>query len=184
MNTFKGALLLLLLVTMAGTASAGLIGSTINGCYNTSFNSTVTTDTAQCDSSTVGFPNPSALVADPGVEFTVSGGERLIDFNDTSVTIRYLAHNGSASPDLFIFSNLPGTITGLTLLTGNALSVTTAFTGTSIGLLVGAPLCCTTFNTEVTYQIEYGASAIPEPATFAISALGLAVLALLKRRQA
>ena len=115
----RGSMFLLLLVTVAGTASAGMIGANINVCWNTVYLGTVTTDTAQCDAGTAGFTVTSATVINPGVEFTTSSGSRLVDFNDTSVTVRYTSFSGSASPDLFIFTNLPGQVTGLTLLTSD-----------------------------------------------------------------
>ena len=179
----KGSMLLLLLVTTAGMASAGLIGANINACWNTVYFGAVTTDTAQCDAGTGGLTATSAVVVDPGVEFTTSAGNRLIDFKDTSVTVRYASFSGSASPDLFIFTNLPGPVTGLTLLTSNPLSITTAFTGNSIAVLIGAPECCTTSTAEVTYQINFASAAVPEPATYFVTGLGLAALAFAKRHR-
>jgi hypothetical protein len=164
-------LALVLGFALAPTLSAGLIGVTIGACWNTVYSGSATVDTSQCDGTTVGFTATSAVVADPGVEFQTQAGTRLVDFTDNTVTVRYLSFSGSPSPDLFIFTGLPGTITGLTLLTSNPLSVTTAFGPTSIGLLVGAPECCASSTVDVTYQIE-GISTVPEPASIALVGIG------------
>lgn len=171
-----------LLAFLASNATAGLIGANINACWNTAYSSPVTTDTGQCDSGTAGFPNTSAVVVDPGVEFSING-LRDVDFTDNTVTITYKAFFGSPSPDLFIFTNLPGTITGLTLVGGDSLGITTAFTGTSIGLLIGSPECCTTFNTSTTFQVSFAEIAeIPEPSTVVLMGAGLLAAGLIRKR--
>lgn len=176
-------LLLVLALGAQQSASAGLIGATIDGCTDSAYTGSVTTDTAACNSVNVGLTSPSAIVVDPGAEFFLGSTSRQVDFADNTVTVRYLSYSGSPSADLFIFTGLPGTISGLTLLTSNDLNVTTAFTGTSIGLLVNAPECCSDFTAESTFRIDYRTvSEVPEPGTFAAAGLGLALVWLRRRR--
>lgn len=172
-----------LLVGAGSSVSAGLLGANVNACWNTVYSGSVTTDTSACDTSTVGFGSTSATVVDPGVEFLVSGGSRWVDFTDTTVTVTYSFFSGSPSPDLFIFTDLPETVTGLTLLSTNGLSVTTEFSGKSLALLVGSPDCCSDSEVSVRYQIETnGGSPIPEPGTYAMALVGLAAAGVARWR--
>jgi len=182
MKIHSAAFSVLFLLCASSAAAAPLLGTTVNTCWNTVFNSAVTTDTGVCDLGTVGFASTSALIVDPGNEFSIGSG-RVVDFTDTTVTVRYNSFSGSPSPDLFIFTDLPSGITGLTLLTGNSLGVTTAFTTSSIALLVGSPECCPTSTAEVTFSIDYGSSSVPEPSTYLLGAAGLALTAALRRRR-
>ena len=167
----------------ASTSSASMLGSTVNACWDTVFTGTVTTDTSVCDPGTVGFTTTSALVVDPGVEFTTGDGRRLVDFTGTTVTVQYSAFSGSPSPDLFIFS-LPGTVHGLTLLSSDALGITTAFSGSRFALLIGNPECCTTFSTSTTFGVDFTPRVpVPEPVTATLLTLGMAGIATVRARR-
>ena len=175
------ALALVIVGLGSSSASASMLGATINTCWNSVYSGTVTTDTAQCNAATVGFSTTSAVVVDPGVEFTIAGA-RDVDFSATTVTVRYSSFSGSSSPDLFIFSNLPGTVTGLTLLSSDQLGITTAFSGSTIGLLVSNPECCRTSTVSSVFAVEFG-KAVPEPITATMLTLGTALAGLRFRRR-
>ena len=163
------------------SASAGLLGTTIDACADTTRVGPASANPAACDLGTAQFTTTSALVVNPGVEFTDGGIDfRNADFTDLTVSIIYGPGQGSNSPDLFIFYNLPGTITGLTLLTPDPLGIETAFTATSIGLLITNPQCCLEDTTTVTFQIE--GLEVPEPATFGLIGAGLGLLAFWRRK--
>jgi hypothetical protein len=171
----------LLLAAAAGSAEAGMLGSTITACWDTAYNSgSVTTNTSECNGSTAGFTSAVSTVINPGVEFSTLANNRLFDFGDNTITITYISYASSPSPDLFIFTGLPAMITGLTLLSTNDLNITTAFDATSIGFLINNPHCCTTTTTSVVFQVE--SNPIPEPAAYAGTALGLAAIGLARRR--
>lgn len=164
-------------------AQAGLLGANIDACSNTVFFGSVTTDTSNCDFGFLeGFVATSAVLIDPGIEFSTLSGDRTVDFTDTTVTVRYNSLVISPSPDLFIFTGFPQGIIGVTLLTANPLAITTAFSGTSLALLISDPQCCGAATSSVTFQITLD-STVPEPVTVGLTGLGLAALMALKRRR-
>lgn len=178
------ALLAIFFTSSTLPARASLVGVTISGCTDSAYNSgSVNTDPASCNSQAVSF-DTTAMVTDPGVEFSL-GSSRQIDFSSDTVSVIYDSGHGSPSPDLFIFTDLMWvgepevTISGLELLTTNDIEVTTAFTDHAIGLLVNAPLASGT-TTTVTYRIL----TVPEPSTICLIGLTIISLGLSWRRSA
>src|SRR5262245_10593544 len=98
----RAQLLTVLLVGMlwlglAQTASADLIGVTANVCTNSVYTGAVTTNPAACDPLTVQLVPSSAVIVNPGVEFSSSGGvgDRFVDFTNTTVSVIYGPNQGS-----------------------------------------------------------------------------------------
>lgn len=182
MSVFRLAVLATAFVAANSPVFASLIGDTITGCTNSVFGGAVTTNPAVCDPQAAGFSGMAVVGA--GFEFVVAGGvgDRAVDFTGDTVTLIYGPGQGSASADLFVFTNLdwipnPGSIVGLKLLTTNNLNVTTAFTANSIGLLVNAPQAgaeAVTFQLLVTH--------VPEPASFALVGLGILAVGIARRK--
>jgi len=169
--TFAG-----LIILISGFANATLIGQSIYGCTDSTYNSgSASVDTALCDSVSTSFET-SALVQDSAAEFFLSD-DRVVDFSADTISLIF-TNVGSPSPDLFVFTNLwdalPSIeVIGLELISSNILDVTTAFNANSIGLLVNSPRAG---NTTVTFRILTNTT-IPEPSTLAIFALGIMGLA-------
>lgn len=166
-----------LVITVSGLANATLIGQTIYGCTDSTYNSgSVSTDIGLCDAGSVSFET-SAVVLENDAEFFL-GSDRVVDFTEDTISLIFTSV-GSPSPDLFIFTNLwdafPAIeVIGLELISSNGLNVTTAFNSNSIGLLVNSPRAG---DETVTFRIL---TTIPEPSTIAI--LGLALVGLASRR--
>lgn len=82
------------------SANASLIGTTVSLCADSAYTGTVTSDITACNLATV-HPTPaSAIVTDPGVEFSLTNsGSRLFDFSDNILSVTY-NNVGSFSPDL------------------------------------------------------------------------------------
>jgi hypothetical protein len=168
-----------LFLSLLPAANASLIGQSVDFCFNGTRLGPVTTDTSECTS------EGSAVVVDPGVEFVQAGSvgaiARDVDLTADTISLIYSGVS-SGSPDLFILSNLnwgstPGSITGLTLLTADPLSVITMFTADTIGLLVTNPLV----DATVTFRIE--TTHVPIPSMLPLFVLGLVVMfARCKRR--
>jgi len=168
--------------TAEDASAATFDGLTITGCSNSAFMSTESVSAlgADCNGFYVGLDVNSAVIGD-GVEFNLgTPGERFVDFAGSTVTVTYDYLGRSTSPDLFVFSGFTG-ITGLTLLSGSGLNVTSAFTSNSIGLLVNAPTCCRGTRVSTTYGIEV--AAVPLPAGAGLLLTGLAGIGLFGRRR-
>lgn len=152
-----------ILIAVVSPAWGGLIGNTVSICADSVYTGTVSADPSSCDLGTAQPSPTSALVIDPGVEFTLMG--RAIDLADSTIMLSY-AGVSSASPDLYVFSDILPSISGLTLLTSNPLGITTAFTNHTIGLLVSNPRV----DGTVTFRIQF--SQIPEPSILALMSFG------------
>ncbi len=165
----------LVLACSSGAVLAGMIGTTVSQCTNTAYFDAVTTDIAQCSLFNVAASPLSAVVGD-GAEFH-AGGDRFFDFDDNTLTIRYLAGVSSFSPDLIIFT-MADSVTALTLISANPLNVTWAFSDNRIGMLIGSPLVAG----SVTLRIAQTAD-VPEPGSIALTGIALLALARVRRNR-
>ena len=156
-KVYKLPILMVFVITSmwVSSAHASLIGTTVTQCANTVYGGTVTTDIANCNLSTAQPTPTSAIIADPGVEFSLlNSGTRLFDFTDDTFTVTY-NNVGSPSNDLYIFE-FENIIANLTLLTPDPLGITTALNGNLLGILINDP--------SAEGRVTFGISAVPVPA--------------------
>ncbi len=166
-----------LVLSISGYANAGLIGQSIYGCTNSVYSTgNVSVDSGLCNSGAVSFETISVIQDGPSEFFL--GNDRVVDFTADTISLTF-TNVGSASPDLFIFTNLWDAfplieVTGLQLISSNSLNVITTFNANSIGLLANSPRAG---NETVTFRILTNETSIPEPSTLVIFALGIMGLA-------
>ena len=156
-------------------ASAGLMGTVVNQCADSAYSGTVTADVNDCRPSTAQ-PVPETATIDDSVEFSLTNsGTRTFDFSDSLLSI-YYENVSSPSPDLYIF-DFEMDIVDINVLTSN-LGVTATFVDNHLGVLISSPL-----QTGWAY-IEITTSAVSEPAAIALMLVGLAGIAVSRKRKA
>ncbi len=167
-----------LALLMSFSAQAALLGSSVSVCADSAYNSgSVTANPAVCASGSVQPTPTSAIITEPGVEFSMTNsGTRTLDFTNDTLTISY-DNVGSSSPDLFVFE-FDDAVSTMTLISLNLLNITTMIDGKFLGVLVSAP----SVDSSVTFQ--FGTTEVPVPAALWLFVSGLLGLTAVRRRKA
>lgn len=158
------------LTLAAAPASASLIGDSIDGCLGNAVN---------CVGAGF-FSSPTAIVTDPGIEFSGSISDDVIsaDFGGPSgttltLTFRHLAtHAGSHTYLNFgmEFDAIDDTVVGLTLLAGNTLPITASSFGAHSLDIDFTNVVFPAGSGDSTLTAVFQISAVPEPSSLALLA--------------
>jgi hypothetical protein len=183
----------------AGTASAGLIGTTVTSCGFAAF------PVAPCPSGNFWHGSTTAVVTNPGIEFqridkagTNEESRITADIFDSSLTITHdlslftntgFSGIGSGFDRQFTFSGLNFgsglVISSVTLLGGNTLPLLSlAWTANSIDIVFQGYFVPRGTVSSASFQINTAPASVPEPSTLMLSALGLVASYRAARRRA
>jgi hypothetical protein len=168
---------LILVFATAAFAYAGMIGDTVSSILHTAF-----------AGSWSGGTGPETAVVDSGIEFdrTFFGGpiDISLDIDATSFALKFTNTEPSGSFNLgldgFEFSDLAQNFTGIVPVsnTFQAGSITsTSVTAHNIHIFMNEPIIPAGTTWTATWNVNFGAVAVPEPMTISMAGPALLLLA-------